>query len=271
MKEFRDMTRITDKFHDKIQSFCSPLVQTFGISQFFHARVTNSGQFTGVNLSKSWEEYFLSEKSNLLHWPDECDPCKIRNGVRLLQENEDEGMNKLLRKAREGYSINFSLQFVEKTGQCANTYGFALNSSNPFQHMMLIKEMPLLRLFIKRFHEEFKELYNALENNKVDMLHLLGTSFQKMENPAIIKSVALDQFLKKIGISIPESITDREFEVMKYLIKACPASQIASAMFISKRTVEHHIERIKDKFRSSSKSELVQKLRELESIGCFMF
>lgn len=269
MKEIRDMVRASGKFHDKIKSFCNPLVQNFGVSHFYHAKITNSGHFIGVNLNREWEEYFLSNTSHLLIWPDKCQPCKIKNGVRLLQESEDESLNKLLRKAKEGYSINFSLQFVEKSNQGSNMYGFALNSSNPLQHMALIKEMPLLRLFIKRFQEEFRALYAALDDNKVNMQNLLGSSFHKIKNPAMPKSVMRDQFLKTIGIEIPVSLTDREIEVIKYLINACPASEIAGELFISKRTVEHHIERIKDKFSSSSKSELIQKIHELESIGYF--
>ena len=150
-------------------------------------------------------------------------------------------------------------------------YGFALNSSNPLQHMSLINEMPLLRLFIKRFQEEFRELYAALDDNKIDMTSLLGTQFYKAKASPINKSLTRDQFLQKMGIEIPSALTDRELDVIKYLIRGYPASQIASELFISKRTVEHHLERIKDKFYSFSKADLIQKIRELELIGYFTF
>ncbi len=271
MNEISDMVRASGKFHDKIKSFCNPLEQNFGISHFYHAKVTNSGQFIGVNLNRAWEEHFLSNSSHLLIWPDKCQPCKVKGGVRLLQEGENENLNHLLETAREKYSVHFSLQFVEKSSQGSNMYGFALNSANPLQHLALVKEMPLLRLFVKRFQEEFKGLYNSLDDNKVDLSHLLGPAFHKTKNPVITESSTRDQLIRKMGIQIPESLTDRELEIMKYFIQGCPASQIALELFISKRTVEHHIERIKDKFYASSKSELIGKIRELESIGYFMF
>lgn len=273
MKETDDMVKASKKFDNKIKSFCSPLVQTFGIRHFYHAKITNSGHFVGVNLDREWEEYFFSDKSHLLIWPDKCQPCKIRNEIRFLHENEGEKeeFNKLLKTAKEKYSLNFSLQFTEKSNTGLNMYGFALDSPSPLQHMMLIKEMPLLRLFIKRFQVEFKKLYTALDDNTVDMPTLLGSQFYKVKSRAINKSFIGDQFLKKIGIEIPKSLTDREMEVIKYLIQGHSASQIACEIFISKRTVEHHLERIKDKFFSSSKSDLIQKIRELESIGYFMF
>lgn len=271
MKETHDMVRASKKFQDKMKSFCDPLVQLFGINHFYHAKITNSGHFVGVNLNREWEEYFFSDKSHLHIWPDKCQPRKVRHGIRFLEENEDDNFNKLLRKAKKDYSLNFSLQLVEKSNQGTNMYGFALNSSNPLQHMTLINEMPLLRLFIKRFQEEFKALYAALDDNKIDMSSLLGSEFYNAKVPAITKSYMRDQFLKKMGIEIPTSLTDRELEVIKHLIKGYPASQIASELFISKRTVEHHLERIKDKFYASSKSDLIQRIRELESIGYFMF
>lgn len=273
MNALYDMAKTSKKFHDKIKSFCDPLVQLFGISHFYHAIITTSGHFIGLNLNREWEEYFFSDKSHLLIWPDKLPPCKVKNGIRLLQENEDENenFNKLLRKAEEGYSLNFSLQFIEKTSQGTHMYGFALNSSNPLQHMALINEMPLLRLFLKRFQEQFKTLYAALDENKVDLSNLLGPQFYNAKKiPVVTKSCVRDQFLQKMGIEIPAALTDKEIGVIRHLIKGYSASQIASELLISKRTVEHHLERIKNKFYSSSKSDLIQKIRELESIGYIM-
>ncbi len=270
MRETHDMTKASKKFHNKVKSFCDPLVQLFGINHFYHAKVTNAGHFIGLNLNPGWEEFFFSDKTHLLIWPDKCLPRKVKEGVRFLQEDENENFNKLLKTAKEEYSLNFSLQIVEKTPQGTDMYGFALNSQNPHQHMVLINEIPLLRLFIKRFQEEFKPLYAALNDNKVDMPSLLGPQFFKAKVPAITRSFMRDQFLQKMGIEIP-SLTDREIEVIKYLIQGYSASQLAAELFISKRTAEHHIERIKYKFNSFSKSELIRKIRELESIGYFMF
>lgn len=269
MNELYEMVRASKKFHNKIKTFCAPLVELFGISHFYHAIITNSGHFIGLNLNREWEEYFFSDKSHLLIWPDKLPPCKVKNGIRLLQETDDENenFNKLLKTAEDKYSLNFSLQSIEKTNQGTNMYGFALNSANPLQHMALINEMPLLRLFIKRFQEEFKTLYAVLEENKIDMSNLLGSQFYNAKVPVLTKSCGRDQFLKKMGIEIPATLTDKEVGVIKHLIKGYSASQIANELLISKRTVEHHLERIKNKFYSSSKSDLIQKIRELESIG----
>lgn len=273
MKETQDMVKASKKFDDKIKSFCAPLIETFGISHFYHAKITSSGHFIGFNFNRTWEEYFFSEKSHLLIWPDKCQPCKITKGIRFLHEDENENaeLNRLLKSAREEYSLNFSLQFVEKSSHCTEMYGFALNSSDPLQHLMIVKEMPLLRLFMKRFQEEFKGLYKALNNNCIDMPSLLGPQFHNAKNRIVNQSFMHEQFLQKIGIQLPQPLTERELDVIKFLVKGHSAAEIGSLLFLSKRTVEHHLERIKDKFCSNSKSDLIQKIRELESIGYFMF
>ncbi len=271
MKQMHDMVRISKKFDDKLTSFCAPLIQMFGISQFYHAHVSHSGHFIGVNMNRDWEEYFFSDKSHLLIWPDKCQPCKSSNGIRLLQEGTNESLNHLLRTAKDKYSLNFSLQFVEKSNHGTDMYGFALNSPSLLQHMLLLKEAPLLRLFIKQFREEFKPLYLALHDHQVDMTKLLGSQFYKVKNPAITEPHDRDQFLKRMHIETPPSLTPTEVEIIKYLIGGSSASEIASLLFRSKRTVEHHIERIKDKFFSISKSELIKKIREFELIGYFAF
>ncbi len=177
MKQLYEMVKASGRFHDQMKSFCAPLVQNFGISHFYHARVTHTGHFYGINLNRSWEEHFLSNTSHLLIWPDKCQPRQVQSGVRLLQESDNPKLSQLLTTARNNYSVNFSLQFVEKSNYDLNMYGFAVNSANPIQHMGLIKEIPLLRLFIKRFQEEFKGLYSALDDNKVDLPTLLGPFF----------------------------------------------------------------------------------------------
>lgn len=271
MKEIEEMVKNSGKFHDKIKSFCDPLVQRFGVSHFYHARITSSGHFIGVNLDRSWEEYFLSDTSHLLMWPDKCQPCKTENGIRLLHKTDNEHLIRLLSNAKEKYSINFSFQIIEKNKKNTNMFGFALNSSDLMHHMSFLKELQLLRLFIRKFQEEFRELYAKLDEHKVDLSNLLGRSFQNVKNPEISQLTIDEKFLKQLKIEIPVALTDRELEVIKHLSKGCSASEIAARLFLSKRTVEHHIDRIKSKFCSYAKSELIQKIHDLELIGYFTF
>lgn len=53
--------------------------------------------------------------------------------------------------------------------------------------------------------------------------------------------------------------TKRENEILTYLVKGKTAKEIAKCLFISKRTVEHHIENMKHKSCCDSRFELIDK------------
>lgn len=55
----------------------------------------------------------------------------------------------------------------------------------------------------------------------------------------------------------------RELDVLQYLVQGMTAKRISEKLVISKRTVEHHIENIKQKSGCSSKYELIYKYASL--------
>jgi len=65
------------------------------------------------------------------------------------------------------------------------------------------------------------------------------------------------------------NLSSIELNVMNLLLEGYSAAQIALRLFRSSRTVEHHIERIKEKLGCCSKGELIQKARKMERFNCF--
>jgi DNA-binding NarL/FixJ family response regulator len=61
-------------------------------------------------------------------------------------------------------------------------------------------------------------------------------------------------------------LSKRELEVLQHLMQGKTARQIGELLFISKRTVEHHIETIKQKACCHNKFELIMKIYEQSSI-----
>ncbi|PMS21627.1 hypothetical protein C0Z18_07150 [Trinickia dabaoshanensis] len=57
-------------------------------------------------------------------------------------------------------------------------------------------------------------------------------------------------------------LTPRETEILFFLLRGGVARRIADLLSISVRTVEHHIDALKDKFTVASKSELIEKAIE---------
>jgi DNA-binding NarL/FixJ family response regulator len=76
------------------------------------------------------------------------------------------------------------------------------------------------------------------------------------------------QLLQKMGIAPGDPLTHGESRVLKLMLKGYTANTISTKIYRSPRTVEHCIERLKEKLLCDKKSDLIQKGKELEVIGC---
>jgi len=113
-----------------------------------------------------------------------------------------------------------------------------------------------------------------LDNYK-DMAFKLGVK------DFINKSVEIEELLeriinvykgkfKKIDKHISDSLTEREIEVLKELIKGESKKNIAAKLFISERTLYNHIANIYDKLRAKNIVEAYNKAMELGYINPVM-
>ncbi|MFI5343649.1 MAG: response regulator transcription factor [Chlamydiales bacterium] len=267
MVTLQEMQRNTIRLcHDKLKNFCEPINCCFGVNHFYHGRLNHSGQYVNIGLATYWEEAFYSS-SFAFKWPTFNDPENLKTGMVLLKIFDDEPTKALLVMAKSQFNINHVFELIYQTNEGIDIFGFGLKSSNPIHQIALIKEIPLLRLFIKRYQEEFKSHINASRDYEVDISGLIGATFYKTSKTD--ENDRRNRFLKIMGISTLAQLSNREREVAKCLTKGYTAPQISKELFISTRTVEHHLQRIKDKLGCSSKSDLIQKVLELEMLGYF--
>jgi DNA-binding CsgD family transcriptional regulator len=61
----------------------------------------------------------------------------------------------------------------------------------------------------------------------------------------------------------PLSLTRREAEILGLLVAGKPDREIAEALAVSVRTVEHHVARIRQRLGAGTRAELLAKLRGL--------
>ena len=63
--------------------------------------------------------------------------------------------------------------------------------------------------------------------------------------------------------STPGSLTDREAEVAELLVQGLTYREIGSRLYISAKTIEHHVARIRRRLGAGSRSELLSMLRAM--------
>lgn len=269
MSALKDLTEsVTSRYGDRMQKACSHLFDFFGLNQFFYYKICNSGRFVLLDSCAAWSEYYESEKLYLID-PYFRHPRFFQEGVVLLKDVEDQSLKRILNLGKEKFHFGFILKLINKTPDGIEAFGFSSRSSSENQVSLLLSELPLLRLFAKRFREDQQFLFSRLEDNQIDFAKLVGPTFYENSLGIASYSRVREKFLQRLGFNGAASLTAREIGVVKLVLQGYSAGKIASQVFLSKRTVEHHIERIKEKLGCDSKANLIQKARELDLLGCF--
>lgn len=267
MNPFYEMIHnYTFRYNCKINKFCSPIINNFGVNHFWYYKVTNKGHYTCLGSSLPWMEYYFGEKLYLPN-PYLRNPANFQSGTSFIKQVKDYSYQKYVDIGVKNFNINQSLLFWEKAQDCVEGYGFASHlPSNTFESLC-INEMPLLKLFVKKFREEFDPLICKMSEELVDIASLIGPTFY--ENNSNIQTSPIDRklFLKQFQLSQILELSNREKEVLFLVSKGLFAVQIAEHLQLSKRTIEHYIENIKNKLNCFSKAELIQKANEFLSIG----
>jgi DNA-binding CsgD family transcriptional regulator len=90
-------------------------------------------------------------------------------------------------------------------------------------------------------------------------LKLATTGQDDVDVPAAVAST------RQPGSSMPPSsrLSDREREVAELLLQGLPYRDIGSQLFISAKTVEHHVARIRRRLGAESRSDLLSMLRAI--------
>jgi DNA-binding CsgD family transcriptional regulator len=267
MCTFQDMTQaITCKYNDLIKKSCRPAMECFNLSHIGYYKVTNSGRYTYFGTHAGWSEYF-AEKKLYLNFPYYRHPKYFQEDVSVVGATADRPLLEILREARTNFQIHQGLLILNRVSEGFEGFGFFSKSSRGDQNAMLLQELPLLKLFIRKLKEENPLLFSLADEQEIDLAKLVGSTFYDKNPDLIYPQPARQKFLKEMDIHLESLPSEREVEVVKLLVNGHSAAQIGKRLHLSKRTIEHHIERIKGKFSCHSKAELIEKARELESYG----
>jgi len=241
-------------------------VHHFGVSEFGYKKQRTSGETISINFHLDWINYYFSEGLYLSD-PTITHPDNHQESILFIQDIEDKPTSTLLEQAKLKFGVHYSMVLVYKIPDGVEFYVFGLTSSKLAQKMKLYNEIPLIRAFIRQFKEKFNSYILRLDDQPLDMLKLKGSSFLKPNFNPYPQSVERVEFLEQIGIEVPKSLTPKETQIVRLLVKGLSAPKIADHLLISPRTVEHHLERIRDKLNCMTKSELIQKIQQFDLCG----
>ncbi len=264
MSSYEEITRaVSCKFNDQIKKACEPIFEYFNLNYFCYFRLTRSGQFSYFSNNISWNEYFGDKKFHLLN-PYHRHPDHFQDEVILLKDLQSDEFKQIMDSSSCNFNINLSLQILKKTNFGFEAFAFSSASSDERYIRMLLGDLPLLKLFTRKLRENYGLFFSNLEDHQLDLVQHMGSVFYDkcLQQPR--HSRAKRKFLLQLGVDCDNPLSSQEVKVLRLLLEGFSAGKVAPQIYLSKRTVEHHIERMKAKLGCVTKSELIQKARELE-------
>jgi DNA-binding CsgD family transcriptional regulator len=250
---------VSSQYYQAMKKLSAPLENFLGINHFWYYRISNQGNYSFIGSHTAWSEFCIDQN---MVFSFEClrHPSILGQGISLMKSAEMEYQN-VLQTAWEKFNINFNLNIISKTSEGLEAFGFGSRYNDPKSDERVINQLPLLKVFIKTFKENYKNLFLLLEENQVDISSKFGPRFYE-SNKEIFSIGSREDFLHGMGYGGLLSLTRREKEILKLVAEGYPASYIAEELSLSPRTVENYIARIKDKLLCNSKIELIQKAKD---------
>lgn len=262
MTPFQRLTEsVTIRFNKQIRLSCSKLFETLNLNNLWYYKLTQAGSYSYLGSDIGTSTYFSEEKF-YLKYPLYRHPKYFSPGILFLNAlpDPDEMFSCLTNK----FSSFNQMVILEKNPESIEAFGFASSLEGEAQLQRVVNELPLLQQFTRYFRNENKEIFSKLEGNQVNLALEEQSLF--LEDPfKSAYAINKTSILKEMGYDY--KLIPSEKKLIMLLLFGLSAREISEQIYRSKRTVEHHIERIKDKMYCSSKSELIQKGRELEKLG----
>lgn len=233
----------------QIDEIIAPLKAHFGLSSFVYQKNFNDGSEIRLSNQPKWLQYFYEHelyKTSLFERPP-SEFVKARLVWAGLTVHTP-----ILEKARE-FDIDHGITFVEPCADGCEFFFIGTQVKCSSVMSRYLAHIDLLERFLDYFREKAKPLIDEAVRHKIT----IPGKFEAAPKTFCLNSLDRSQFLSAIS---PIEFTARELECMRLLAKGYTLKMIAKELAISPRTVETHLNHVKDKTDSHSKGELVKYL-----------
>jgi LuxR family quorum-sensing system transcriptional regulator SolR len=233
-----------------LEQLCEDLIKKLDLGMFCYHKVYKDFSEIMFSNQTRWAEYyykenflsanylknFLADKFQFFIWPSENKIITL-DAVRNVCD------------VHQGISLFFS------DGEILQIFGFATKKENPFALNMLVNSIDLLKNFCLSLIKNLEPMIARCNTQriipkikpKLDLQIFHDKQNELGEN-------SMRQIIKNFLFS------PREIDCIKKLLIGKTMRETADELFISPRTVETHVENIKNKIGCNKKSELIATL-----------
>lgn len=241
------------KYDYKLKSICTSLADHLKIPVFTYYQIDTKGNFCFLSNFPEQAEYYYSEKMYLTN-PYLVHPDLLRNGCVLTASTPSAEYLKMMELSQRQFPLNNTFLMVQKSNDVMEGFFFGTRDNNPNFENCYLNNIELLKKFNRYFLQEAAPLIKRIKLDGYNMLNAKGKSFLERSPLLPLSNTDLTAkiFLKSISL-----LSSREQECLDLFRQGNSAQATAAKLGLSRRTVEHYFESIKNKLNCFSKWDLL--------------
>ena len=252
----------------KLQGICQPLFKNTDINLFIHARIYADNTAIGFSSNATYQQTILKENIQVV--PDM--PANVNSpNFNFTPQNHSGNFAEALDYFRDMHNIGYPIYFVKMRPKYTDFFVF---SGQPENHKLLSfyhSNTDLLERFLLYYYSSNQDLLKntvkhrfllsevQLPLNFIRLPDLIHYDTSKKEK--FIKDLELKHYVLCSNSGEDLIFSFREMQCLEQLFYGKTAKQIAEMLNLSRRTIESHILSIKQKIGVSTRSDIIEFIR----------
>ena len=259
--ELKFERHISASFAQDLTDLLSPLKYCCNINHFAYQKLYATKEVEFVTTHPDITDFFWQNKFYEKIFFGNIDNYKT--GHYLMTLLNDQHIEKVTQAIKQGFNIDNNFVVIKKRTDFCEFYYFATKKENNTINGFYLNNIDLFENFILYFKEKAHKMLVKIAENKFFFPNSNDKSIlAKPENSKICPLNEVYKTYKRINndnITLNKFLTAKELSCLKHVIQGLSAKETAQLMNISNRTVEKHIENIKNKLKCKNKSALILK------------
>lgn len=238
---------------DELQKICNALFLNSCIKSFRYFRVFENGLYLNLSTNHEWlHERMLKIPHNgkSFHKPL-CAAVDNKYSLFLWQDNFSDPIVSLLKE----FNIFNGVTVYKRNGSSVEAWSFGATLEDVAAQNYYINNVDFLKKFITFFNNTAKILIDTADASKLAQFNEKIFIIDPSESPKKLNSLSSDS---QNATKDLHHLSKRELECLQILSMGKTFKEVAKTMSVSPRTIESHINSIKNKLNSNSKSDLIK-------------
>ena len=252
---FHDLLK---KSYSEIQNVTRPLRDTLSANYVTYNRLCNDGHWFFLPDRPDWIETYLNEglyNENPFYRKTD----QYHRGIydwRGLGSSRYQ--NDVVERAAKEFNVEHSYVFIRPDNNGVDLLGIGFDKKNSKSHEFIMNSTGLLENFVQFLKKELSMTCDAFAKQAVHLPTAAPNSYnlpiyndQEKTTINLLQAIGQDEIVK-----LYSKLSRREKQCLKLMLTRHDARESGEALRLSKLTVQHYFENVKNKFGCRLKSEV---------------